>query len=85
MIDRYWWRLVLHASIFQHVGPFPACASVAMFQVLPEVVCPEELLALVALTKFVHMVEVFHAVVPVWRIHEFLTAVAAGIGRCRVK
>lgn len=47
----------------------------AMLEVLTEVVCTEELLALIAFTKLVDVVEMVHSYVPVRRIRKFLAAV----------
>lgn len=73
-------RLVLHAGVLQHVGPFAAGAVVAVFEVLAEVVGAEELFGLVALAELVHLVEVVGADVPLRRIGEFFPAVSACVG-----
>lgn len=74
---RQW--LILHASILQHVGPLAAGTSVAVLQVLAEVIGAEELLGLVALAKFVNVVEMLGASLPAWWIGEFLATVAADV------
>jgi hypothetical protein len=71
--------LVLHASIFQHVGPLATGTGVAVFQMLAEVIGAEEFLGLVALAKFVDVVEMFGACLPAWRIGELLATVAADV------
>ena len=72
-------RLVLHASVLQHVGPLATRTSVAVFQVLAEVIGAEELLRLVAFAEFVDVVEMFGACLPSWRVGEFLTTVTADV------
>ena len=72
-------RLVLHASVLQHVGPLATRTGVAVFQVLAEVIGAEELLGLVALAEFVDVVEMFGSCLPAWRVGEFLTTVTADV------
>ena len=72
-------RFVLHASIFQHVGPLATGTGVAVFQMLAEVIGAEEFLGLVALAKFVDVVEMFGACLPAWRVGEFFTTVTADV------
>jgi len=76
--------LVLHTCVFQHVGPFAAGASVAVFEMLTEVVGAVKFLRVVALAKFVHVGEVLDASLPVGRRGEFVTAVAADVRGRRV-
>lgn len=57
--------LLQHACIFQHVRPLPARPRVAVLEVLPEVVRPEEFLAAVALPELVVRHEVLGPLVPV--------------------
>ena len=52
----------------------------AVFEVLAEMVGSIEFLRLIALSKFVDLVEVGFADVPLGRIGKVLTAVAAGVG-----
>lgn len=73
------WRLVSHASIFQHVGPFATGACMAMLKVLSEMVGTEELLGLVAFTKFMHVIQVLRSCFPVRGVGKFLTAVPANV------
>lgn len=72
-------RLVFHACEFQHISPFSRCALVAVLQVLPEVISPEEFLRLVAFAKFVHVVEVLGAHIPLRRVRELLSTIAANV------
>lgn len=72
-----WWWLVSHTGVLQHVSPFAASPSMAVFQMLPEVVCTEEFLGLVTLSELMHMVQVFRARFPIGRIGEFFSTVAA--------
>ena len=51
-----------------------------MFQMLAEVVGTEEFLALVALSKLVHVIEMLRSCIPIGRVWELFTAVAAHIG-----
>lgn len=50
-----------------------------MFQMLPKMIRAKEFLGLITFSKFVHMIEMFGASIPVGRITEFLTAVTTGI------
>jgi hypothetical protein len=50
-----------------------------MLQVLSEVVCAEELLGLVAFTKFMHMIQMLGSGFPIWRVGEFFTAISANV------
>lgn len=67
--------------MLEHVGPFSAGSGVAMLEVLPEVVRPEELFRLIALAKLVLDFEVLESRRPVWWIDELVAAVAALICR----
>lgn len=51
----------------------------AVLQMLTEVVGSEELLRLVAFPKLVDMVQVLGAYVPLWRIREFFSTIAADV------
>jgi hypothetical protein len=75
--------LFLHASAFQYIGPFPAGPSVAVLQVLPEVVGAVELLRIVALAELVHARQVLEPPIPVYLgvIWEVFAAVPAHIVR----
>lgn len=67
--------------MLEHVGPFSAGSGVAMLEVLPEVVRPEELFRLIALAKLVLDFEVLEPRRPIWWIDELVAAVAALICR----
>lgn len=82
--DFLWWRLVLHASIFQHVGPLPARSRMTVFQVLPKVVGSEELLGLVTFAELVHVIQVSSAGFPIWRVWELFSAVPTHVSSKRV-
>ena len=75
-----WRRLVAHTCIFQHVRPLATGTSVAVFQMLTEVIGAKELLCLVAFSKFVHVIEMFRPRFPVSRVRELFTTVTANIG-----
>lgn len=74
---RYW--LIFHTTVLEHVSPLATGAGVAVFQVLAEVVCAEELLRLVALAELVDVVEVLGASLPARGIGEFFATIAADI------
>lgn len=74
-----WQWLVLHACVLKHVGPLAACASVAVFQMLAEVIGAEELLCLVTLPKLVHMVKMFGAELPARGVRELLATIATHV------
>lgn len=57
--------LLLHTGVFEHVGPLPTGAGMAVFQVLSEVISPEELLGLIALGELVNVLYVIDANIPV--------------------
>ena len=59
------WGLILHARIFQLICPFSTGSGMTVLQMLTEVVCAEEFLVDVALSKFVHDVEMLNALVPI--------------------
>jgi len=50
-----------------------------MLKVLPEVVCAEEFLGFVAFTKFVHVVQMIRAYIPLGWIGEFFAAITTSI------
>jgi len=54
-----------------------------MFQVLAEVISPEELFGLITFAKLVHMIEVFQSRIPNWRVWKFLAAISTYISRKR--
>ena len=56
----------------------------AMFEMLSEVIRPEELLRLVAVSELVDVVEVIRSDVPLRRIREVLAAIPARICVCAV-
>lgn len=72
-------RLIPHACILELIRPFATGASVAVLQVLTEVVGAVELLVHIALAEFVDDVEVLDAFIPVRRIVELVSAIAAGV------
>lgn len=80
LVQRLRRRLVPDARRLQHIGPLATRARVAVLQVLPEMVRAKELLALVALAKLVHVVQVFNTCVPVRWVGKLAAAVAAGVG-----
>lgn len=55
-----------------------------VFQVLTEMVCTEELLALVALPKLVHSDEVVAAFGPIrsWKVREILPTISTNVRGC---
>jgi len=74
-------RFIFHASIFQHIGPFPTRSSMAVLQVLAEMIGSVEFLGLIALVEFVHIGQVFDPAFPVLfgMIGKFFPAETAGI------
>ena len=69
----------MHAGVFQHVGPFAAGTMMAVLEMLSEVVCSEELLGMVTLSEFVHMVEMVCSNFPLRRVRKFFAAVSASV------
>lgn len=57
--------LIQHAGVLQHVGPLSAGSSVAVLEVLSEMVCAEELLAGVALPELVNLLQVADTLLPI--------------------
>jgi hypothetical protein len=53
----------------------------AVLEVLPKVIGAEELLGLVTLAEFVHVMEMFGAGLPICGRRKLLTTVATDIGR----
>jgi len=72
-------RLLAHARVLQHVGPFPAGAGVTVFQVLAEVIGAVEFFGLVAFSELVDLAQMLSPRLPVRRVGEFLSAVAAQV------
>ena len=73
-------RFFLHARVLQLIRPLPACTSVAVLEVLSKVIRPEELLGLVTLAEFVHVIEMVRPGFPVcWTIREFFAAVTTAV------
>jgi hypothetical protein len=56
----------------------------AMLQMLSKVIGAEKLLGLIALSKFVHVIQMLAAGVPIGRQWEFFTAISANIGHARM-
>lgn len=56
---------VLHARVFQHIGPFPARTCMAVLEMLAEVIGAEEFFRLITLAKLVHVGEVGHTSFPI--------------------
>lgn len=65
--------------MLQHICPLSTRTLMAMFQVLTEMVRPEELLRLIAFAELVDMIQVLRAPVPLRRIRELLPAIPAHI------
>lgn len=74
------WGLILHARIFQLICPFSTGSGMTVLQMLTEVVCAEEFLVDVALSKFVHDVEMLNALVPIRWVVELAPTISASIG-----
>ena len=75
-----WWRLISHAGVLEHVGPATARTAVTVLEMLTKVISAEELFALIAFTKLMDVVQVLHTRIPIRRICELCTAVAACVG-----
>jgi hypothetical protein len=74
-------RLILHAGVFEQVGPFSARAGVTVLEVLAEVVGTEELLRLVAFAEFMSDVEVGGAGLPAdGSVRKLVATVATNVG-----
>jgi hypothetical protein len=80
----FWWWLILHTSILEHVRPFPTRAGMAMFQVLSKMICAEELLGMIAFAKFVHVIQMLGPHLPIRGKWELLPAITAYIGCTRM-
>jgi len=72
--------LVAHARVLEDVSPFSARATVAVLEVLPEVVGAIELFGLVAFAELVFLGEMLDAVPPLGGQRELFPAVAAYVG-----
>ena len=77
---RLWRGLLPHTGVFEHIGPFPAGAGMAMLEVLTEMIGPEKLLRLVALAELVSLAHVLGTDIPVCGVRELLAAVATHVG-----
>ena len=55
-----------------------------VFQVLLEMIAAIKFFGLIAPSELVDLIQVRSPGVPVWRVWEFLTAVAAGVSRCTI-
>jgi hypothetical protein len=65
-LSRDWGILLEHACVFQHVGPLAAGASMAMLEMLTEMIGPVKLLARVAFAKLVLFLQVTDPLLPVF-------------------
>ena len=81
LIQGYCRWFFFNTSLLKTIGPFSACASMAMLEMLTEVIGTEEFLRLIALAKFVGHVQVTGSIIPVrcWLVAKFLTAIAASV------
>ena len=61
----WWWLLLHHACIFQHVGPFSASARVAVLEVLAEMISPVELLGAIAFPELVVVLQMANTLIPI--------------------
>jgi len=73
-------NLFSHAGLLEVVAPPPAQATVAVPDVLPEVVGAVELLRLVAVAELVALGEMLDAALPLRGKRELFPAVAAFVG-----
>ena len=76
-------RFFPHTRIFKDVRPFSAGSGMTVFQVLPEVVRPVELLRLVAFSELMNVGEMVNPAVPLglWIIRKFSATVSTRIVR----
>lgn len=79
--DNTW--LVAHTSILKHIGPFAGHATMAVLEMLAEVVCTEELFGLIAFPKFVLVVQMLAPDLPVRGVWKFFSAIATHVGEVR--
>lgn len=80
-------RFFLHTGVLQNIGPLATRPSMTVFQMLPEMVRPEELLHVIALAEFVLRGQMLKPLVPlrVRKIWKFHTTIATRVvGRTRV-
>lgn len=59
------WILIHHACVLKHVSPLATGASVAVLQVLSEVIGSIKLLGRVAFAELVHFLKMSNALIPV--------------------
>lgn len=83
-IERHWRLFFFHTSILKDIGPLAAGTSMAVLEMLAEVVGAEEFLGIVAFAEFVHCGQVLEPTVPIWlrEIGKFLAAIATRVVRC---
>jgi hypothetical protein len=72
--------LIAHARVLEDISPLSARATVAVLEVLPEVVGTIELFGLVAFAELVFLGEMLDAERPLGGQRELLPAVAAYVG-----
>ncbi len=74
-------HLFSQTDILEHVGPFPTLSSMAVFEMLSEVIRSVEFLGLVALPEFMDVDEVISPDIPVGlrKVGKVFAAVAAGV------
>jgi hypothetical protein len=65
--------LLLHTCIFQHVRPLSTSACVTMLQMLPKMICSEELFGVVALSDFMCFGQMLNSHIPISVRRNFLT------------
>lgn len=58
-------RFFLHTGVLENIGPLATRPSMTVFQMLPEMVRPEELLHVIALAEFVLRGQMLKPLVPV--------------------
>lgn len=78
----HWVRLILHGSharILQHICPFSCCSTMTVLQMLPEMIRPEELFGLVALSKFVFSFQVLSPYLQIRRTRKLLATIPTDI------
>lgn len=79
---RVLWKFLAQANGLQHVGPFSALPSVAVFEMLSEVIGSVKLFGMIAFGKFVDIGKVVHPAIPVRlrEVWEFLSTETADVG-----
>jgi len=70
-----------NTGVFEHVGPLSTGSSMAVFEMLPEVVCPVKLLAQIAFAELVHISEMTNTFPAVRFCDEDPVCVAPGPGK----